>query len=99
MTTQNSELRAELEHMFASAWQDGVHHLNPKYLRRDTVFTDRTMQLIAERDAIRDAYIIGEDEEPGRIFGPGMPAFVRDLLRDEQRKHAKEWQAGNPDAK
>ena len=44
--SKQSELRIELEHMFASAWQDGVHHLNPKYLRRDTLFTDRALELI-----------------------------------------------------
>lgn len=43
----DEELRAQIEYMFASAWQDGVHHLNPKYLRRDTTFTDKAMQLFA----------------------------------------------------
>lgn len=32
--------------------------------------------------------IIGEDEEPGRFFGPGMPSFQRDQLRREQRQKA-----------
>src|SRR5215217_9125251 len=37
--------RPEVKHMFASAWQDGINHLNPKYLRRDTLFTDKVMEL------------------------------------------------------
>lgn len=43
---KDTELESEIRHMFASAWQDGVNHLNPKYLRRDTLFTDRTLALI-----------------------------------------------------
>lgn len=39
-------VREEIAHMFASAWQDGVHHLNPKYLRRDTLFTDKVLEIL-----------------------------------------------------
>lgn len=61
---KNIETRLEIEHMFASAWQDGVKHMNPKYLRRDKLFTDKTMEIItAQKQAVVDDVlaIIGED--------------------------------------
>lgn len=53
-------------------------------------FEPRLEQLI---EAVNSLYLpreqveaaIGEDEEPGRIFGPGMPSFQRDQLRREIR--------------
>jgi hypothetical protein len=54
-----AQLREEIKHMFASAWQDGVNHLNPKYLRRDTLFTDKVMKLLNRycEDKVREARI------------------------------------------
>lgn len=40
------------------------------------------------KDLILD--LIGEDEEPGRTMGPGMPSFQRDLLRRELRQKVEE---------
>lgn len=34
--------------------------------------------------------LIGEDEEPHRTMGPGMPRFQQDLLRRELRKKVEE---------
>lgn len=59
--TGDTELRAKIEKMFASAWQDGVHHLNPTYLRRDTLFTNKVMQLIADHDRALIKTILAED--------------------------------------
>ncbi len=34
--------------------------------------------------------LIGQDEEPGRTMGPGMPSFSRDTLRRELRQKVEE---------
>lgn len=54
------EMREKIEYMFASAWQDGVDRLNPKYLRRDKLFTDKTMQLIADTVEVEVNKAVGE---------------------------------------
>ena len=68
MTKPNTtdELREELLHLFASAWQDGVHHMNPKYVRRDTLFTDRIMAMVESHT--QQARIAGINEAHERIL-------------------------------
>lgn len=41
----DNSLAETIEGLFASAWQDGVHHLNP-YIRRDSELADRVMRLV-----------------------------------------------------
>jgi hypothetical protein len=86
--------------MFASAWQDGVYHLNPKYLRRDTLFTDKVMQLITAHDkALRDRLLaaspkpnlLGESTEytPSELRGYNQgikdcTAAIASVLNDKE---------------
>ena len=57
------ELLVQIRHMFESAWQDGTMHESPKYVRRDHLFTEKTLKLI-------DQYTQGKVDEATRQKTP-----------------------------
>ena len=60
---EREELLVQIRHMFESAWQDGTMHESPKYVRRDHLFTEKTLKLI-------DQYTQGKvDEAVVATFG------------------------------
>lgn len=87
------KLRQQIEQMFASAWQDGVNHLNPKYLRRDGLFTDRVMQLITAQTqlAVDSAVVEARKDTARKILHrgwciPEMEVQVEDYINALQQQ-------------
>lgn len=61
--------REIVKNMFASAWQDGVYHKNPKYSRRDALFTDKTMDLIQSEITKAKEHLLDELEKDKWFMG------------------------------
>lgn len=89
--------REELRSMFASAWQDGVHHLNPSYSRRDTLFTDRAKELIQSEITKAQEQLLDELEAKALNYAYSMRPGASRTIKivpvstiETMRKHIRE---------
>ena len=84
--------KVELEHLFETAWQDGMGCANnPNYKKRTQLLTQKALTILKETCEA----VIGEDEPEktmawrrtgAKYNGPNPQTIARNTLRAEQRK-------------
>lgn len=92
----------ELRELFTPAKRKAVALFKDNHDNGDTAiyqFITDIIPLLQDRDAKRDVYVIGPDDEHIRNYTIKRVMNIRNALKTQQRQRAKEWGAALKEVK